>query len=162
MKYGNYIPEHFVPEELFPRKTISDHTNNGIIAGSVWRLIDSRIAWTADQLRERFGVMVANDYKFGGDSQYRGYRPPVELIDQKQFKNTGQIVPTFSSFTSQHCFGRALDLIPKKVTAQEIREDIRKNPLRYEYQFITAVEKDVSWFHFDVRNYGTENGVLFF
>ena len=114
MRHMSYIPEYFIPEELFTKKTISDHTKNGIIADTIWRLIDSRVTWTADQLRKRFGSISINDYKFGGQAQYRGYRPVIELIDKEQLHITGQITPTFSSFTSQHCFGRALDLIPKK------------------------------------------------
>lgn len=157
----NYIPKYFTPEELFPKQVIQNHTLNGKIKSSIWRLIDSRVAWTADQLRKLFGPLTVNDYKFGGPNQYRGLRPAQELIDWEHYNQTGELKTIFSSFTSQHCFGRALDMVSKSVSAEEIRVDIKKNP-RTEYQHITAIEDGVSWLHFDVRNNGGYKGILFF
>lgn len=59
------------------------------------------------------------------------------------------------SSLSQHKFGRALDLIPAKVHPDKIREDI----INKKYGFmkkIQAIEMDISWLHFDVRNNSDE------
>jgi len=93
-----------------------------------WRRFDDRILKTADLLREDFGPMTGNEgiLKNCGlrtDEKYRG---------------------------SQHFYGRALDLHPKRTTAEKIRVEIIKNPGRYPH--ITFLEIDVSWLHIDCRN----------
>lgn len=155
-----YIPKYFPPQEIFSSRTVADYTRNGTVSSAIWRLIDSRVVWTADQIRKRFGSMICNDYKYGGENGLRGYRPPVEIIDWEAYQKTGKVKTTFSTLSSQHCFGRALDLTPAKVTAEEIRRDIIANP-QY-YKFITGIEKEVNWLHFDVRNFNAKDGILIF
>lgn len=55
------------------------------------------------------------------------------------------------SSLSQHKFGRALDLIPKKVHPDEIREDIINQKFGF-MKGIQAIEMGISWLHFDTRN----------
>lgn len=163
MIYPGYIPNHFAPGELFSKQVLAGHTENNWINSSIYRLLDSRIAWTADQIRERFGPMIVNDYIFNGSNQYRGFRPPIELIDWAGYAESGKIKTILSSFTSQHCSGRALDMLPQDCTAEEIREDIIKNPSNPAYQYITAIEKGVSWLHIDCRNIDPAHaGILLF
>lgn len=158
-----YIPaiEVFRVEEFFPPETIAEHTVDGHLRSQIWRLFDERTLITAERLRRRFGTMVINDYRWNGNNYYRGYRPLASLLDIEEFKRTGKITAAWSSFTSQHCLGRAIDAKFKKYFAAEIREDIRRNPNNEEYEFITCIEDGVSWLHFDTRSWNRkESGIL--
>jgi hypothetical protein len=55
--------------------------------------------------------------------------------------------------TSQHSFGRAADLIFKDVTAEQVRQSMLKNRVKWN-SIVPSItlEKDVSWVHVDVRN----------
>jgi len=131
----HYIPKHFQPYELVPKATFKRFENS---LYRIWWLFDSRMLFTADAIRERYGKMIANDWFWGGSNQYRGWRPWDCEVGAE---------------LSQHKFGSALDLIPVETTAEEIREDIKKgNGLLFKY--ITCIEENVSWLHFDCRNYG--------
>jgi len=155
-----YKPKYFEPEEIFSKQVIKEHS---IGSNSIWRLMDSRVLWTADKLRELFGTIIVNDYLFGGKNQHRGFRNPLELIDLEHLKLIQAFKPTFSSFTSQHCFGRALDLTLKKLFAEDARQYIIKNKKKEVFKYITAIEEKVSWLHFDTRNYKKdEKGFLIF
>ena len=159
-----YIPKHFPPQEFFPKKLIEQYSTPKGVKDLIWTLMDSRLLWTADQLRIEFGSMVINDYLYGGKNQYRGYRPAIELIDTKKFKETGEIIPLFSSFTSQHCNGRALDGSFKNILAQDVVKYIIKHPTKDIFKFITGIEKEVNWLHVDTRNFipTTENRFYLF
>jgi len=130
----HYVPKHFQPYELVP-KAVFERFENSLYR--IWWLFDSRMLFTADAIRERYGKMIANDWFWGGSNQYRGWRPWDCGIGAE---------------LSQHKFGCALDLIPVETTAEEIRKDIRKgDDLLFKY--ITCIEENVSWLHFDCRNY---------
>lgn len=144
MRY--YRPEWFTIEELVPEDFYYENKSKGEY---LWTIcFDARILWTADRLRERFGPMIANTWKWPDRKkhEFRGYRPPSCTIGSK---------------LSQHRYGRALDLIPQKTSAQTIREEILSSPDDPDFQYITCLEDDISWLHFDVRNWNkTENGIL--
>lgn len=151
-----YIPpvKMFRPEEFFSPHIIQRYTDgNGNIQPWIWGLMDSRVTWTSVQLRKQFGTMIMNDYLWGGDNENRGFRDPISLIDLEEYKETGVISASWSSFTSQHCFGRAGDSKFKKILAEEVRHYIIQNSGKEDFKYITAIEKEVSWFHFDVRNF---------
>lgn len=155
-----YMPKYFKAEEIFPKLVIV--ANHGKM-DQIWRLMDYRVLWTLDMLREYFGTAVCNDYQWGGKNSYRVYRPAIDLIDVEHIKQTGDIKPAWSSFTSQHCFGRAADCKFAFVTAADVRLDIRRYPMADRYKYITAIEDNVSWLHFDVRNWSVQkHGILFF
>lgn len=141
-----YKPEHFQLEELVPKDLWLIHSRKRI--NKLFLLFDDRILRTADMLRVRFGPLYCNTWKNAGNFNYRGFRP---------FNST------VGSTLSQHKFGRALDLVPVKVTAEEIRQDIIANPTREIYKHIRAIEEDVSWLHIDCRNYiHADEGIFFF
>ena len=120
--------EEFVPKSLFE---LEDHEK-------LWLCMDGRVLWTGDKLRMRYGPMIANNWHSGGPFQNRGFRA-WEL-------NLGARL-------SQHRYGRALDLDPEKVTAEEIRQDILKHPDLDEFRYIRCIEEGTNWLHFDVRNW---------
>jgi hypothetical protein len=164
-----YEPKYFQPEEVFPKSIVRDHyLVNGFRSYTdlkIWRLIDSRITWTMDRIREHFGVSITvNDYLWGGMNQYRGYRPQYEILNRNKLCEDNKVEAEWSSLTSQHCFGRAIDSIPGDgVTVEEIKEDIKKNSGAERYRHITAVEDCVTWLHIDCRMWDrTTSGILFF
>lgn len=158
-----YVPKHFHPKEIFSSQVIHYHSINNNVLNSIWRLMDSRVLWTADQLRDIFGPMIVNDYMFGGNNEQRGFRDPLELLDKNHYNNTNQYKPLFSSFTSQHCFGRALDTKIVNYLSETVRQYIIRNKKKEQFKHITAIEKNVSWLHFDTRSYKKEQkGFLIF
>lgn len=161
-----YAPDAslFIPEEIFPPSVIAEHLDtSGNIRDSIWRLMDGRILSTIVDIRRYFNCPIyINNYRWGGSSMYRGYRPVLELVDFNEYNSLlqsgqtpsiEQITPRFSSFTSQHCLGRAIDFTSRDYSAKEIRQDMRANPYALRYQYITAVEDDVDWVHIDSRNW---------
>ena len=141
-----YKPNYFAPHEVFTPSTIERYTMiNGLLAKSIWLLMDDRVLWTLDQLREQFGPVILNDYYWGGHNHWRGFRPIQDLnepgVPEAVKKNRG----------SQHCFGRAADCVFKNTTVEEVRNDIKQYPYKDRYKYIKAVEDKVPWLHFDVR-----------
>jgi len=127
----DYIPKYFQPYELVPQATYELLKDRPWV---IWQLFDNRTLYTGDRIRIRYGKMIANDWFWGGNNQYRGWRPGDCFVGAEY---------------SQHKFGRAEDLVPVECTVEEIRQDIKKD----EFQYITCIEEGVPWLHFDVRNY---------
>lgn len=128
-----YVPEYFTLNELVPSYIFE------LVRPSVlWNIFDDRILITADRLRKRYGKLLANTWAWNGRHQHRGYRPQACSI---------------GSVYSQHRFGRALDLEPIDVTAEEIRQDMLKEPADMEFEYITAIELGVPWLHIDCRSH---------
>ena len=126
-----YKCEHFAIEELVPPQVAADRGQRA------WQLLDPRALVTQDRLRERYGRMTVNNYKFGGDRQWSGLRTPDS--------------PWYRTY-SQHSFGRAFDNIFSDVTVDEVREDILANPDDKTFEYIMRVEMKTSWLHYDVAN----------
>jgi len=126
-----YKPKHFIIQELVPKMIYSPESEY-----KLWWLFDSRLLFTIDALRKRYGKMVMNTWKWGGDSQYRGWRPWNISV---------------GATMSQHKFGRGGDLIPIETPVEEIRQDIIKGD-HIDLKFITCIELNVFWLHVDVRN----------
>lgn len=131
-----YVPQYFAPWELVPPKIVES-----MDTWRIWLLFDPRILWTMDAIRVLYGKPITvNDWKTGGVLTMRGFRPEnVNLVP-------GVLV-------DQHKYGRAIDFNVAGKSAEEINEDIIKNPARNEYQFITGLEVKKSWTHIDCRNF---------
>ena len=142
-----YKCEHFHLVELLPK--IFYNENIAKYKDNLWFLFDLRALITLDRLRKRYGKTYMNDWKWGGNNDSKGFRPPEDPEGAK---------------LSQHRFGRAADPKFESVTADEAREDLKKNPNDPVFEYITAVEDDKiarTWFHFDTRNWNkTSNGIL--
>ena len=144
-----YEPKYFKPQELFSPDIYDREKDKG---NQIWRLMDRRILWTADRLRERFGPMTINDWLWGGLMKLRGFRDII--LD---------LAGTDYSRTSQHCFGRAIDYNFETVSAEEVIQDILDDPFKPEYKYITGLETDTTWVHNDTRSWGkASNGLLIF
>ena len=136
----HYIPKWFKPYELLPRRLYVELLNKGWSEKRMWQLFDSRTLYVNDKIRERYGKMIANTYHWGGEHQFRGFRPRW---------------CTLGADWSQHRFARATDLVPVEVTVEEIWADIE---MGINYNFITCIEKSsskkkVNWLHHDERNF---------
>jgi hypothetical protein len=135
-----YSPKHFVPQEFLPPGLFRDRGESALL------VMDARILWTLDALRESFGAPItANNWQTGGAFEQRGFRDDP---------NTGAPL-------SQHRFGRACDFDIKGITAEQFREMVRAGKLTTELQYIARIEDGVSWCHIDCASVpGTE--ILFF
>jgi len=137
-----YKPKHFRVEEFLPPGLYNQYGERGLRL-----LMDPRILFTMDALRDKFGPITVNNYHAGGAFQQRGFRDD----------------PGVGAPLSQHRFGRACDFDIKGVTAEEFRAIARAGKMRAELAHITRVEDGVSWVHIDVA--GVEapaDGVVFF
>ncbi len=132
---------YFKIEEFFPPSMLLKYSEDRL-----WSLMDSRIVWTADQLRERFGKAIINDLPFGGMNQFRGFRP----FDCE----TGAEL-------SQHKFGRAIDITFAGWTTPFLRRYIKDHPSFKGFQYITYIEDDVPWLHIDCR-FSIQGSIRFF
>lgn len=133
-----YLPKHFQLHELVPKDVYDNFDHNYL-----WTRFDVGLLKAIDMLREKFGKCVINNWFWGGEFEYSGYRP-LEWYDK----------PTFSF----HCLFRAFDLKFENASAEEVRAYIRENKKLFG-KYISGVENGVSWVHIDTRNY---NGINFF
>ncbi len=109
------------------------------------KYLDDRIIKTCQKLRDELGIpLTINNWHYGGNRHESGLR--VEGM-----KNY--------SPTSQHTFGRAVDIISAHMSAEEMRQHIYNN--RYNYPYIKAIERNVSWLHIDCRYTNSNNFILF-
>lgn len=141
--------KHFALPELLPKDFYAAHYPK--YGDRLWLIFDARILMAADALRERYGRMLCNTWHAGGDLQYRGFRPPG---------------CTVGAALSQHRFARALDLSPIELTAEELRQDLRRNfykgkdPLDGRNR-ITRIEDGVDWLHIDCANVVSDTIIFF-
>ena len=126
-----YKCTHFAIHELVPPHVFEQR---GELA---WELLDERLLLTLDRLRERYGYMTVNNYYWGKDREWSGFRT--------------QDSPYYSAY-SQHSFGRAADCLFQNISAEEVRKDILASPNDPVFELIGSLELGVSWLHFDVRN----------
>lgn len=101
-----YKCKYFKIHELVDQKTYENTPE-----WKLWLLFDDRLLKTIDFIREALGQPITiNNWKWGGDRQWSGYRPP----------NT----PYYSQF-SQHSLGRAVDMVFSNISAQEVRDKLK-------------------------------------
>lgn len=152
-----YVPEHFELWEVFPptMKPLFESGSDVHGANLTWLYMDPRVLVTMDRLRERYGTALMNTWglkesvrKVYGIHQWRGYRPRDCEIGAK---------------LSYHKFGEAADMVFTKVSAQRVREDFSNDPFDFAFEFITAIELYVGWFHFSCQPHDkVNNGILTF
>lgn len=128
---ANYKPFYFTSAEFCSRDAYAK------LGPQVMRYVNSLAAFTADQLRHKFGPTTINSWSWNGDRQYSGLRLPEE---------------PYYRLTSDHSFGNALDMVFNDYTAQEVRDYIEQNP--DEFPFITFIEEGtkVDWLHISVSS----------
>ena len=134
------ISDNFVLQEVVDEETYNKYGDR-----SIW-FIDDRIIQSAQTLRTALDIpLTINNWHIGGDRNYSGLRPHDAPVGSQR---------------SQHKFGRALDIISPRMTAQEMRDYIMSH--QYDFPFITTIEDKVSWLHIDCRNRDMSNGIVMF
>lgn len=133
-----YTCKHFAAHELVP---ISIYQKRG---EKSYQCIDDRLLKLIDMLRELFDCSITiNDWKWGGNRQWSGLRTE----DSPYYSNT-----------SQHTFGRAVDMLVSKYDAFTARKMIKEwmDQGRFEAigVFSVTLEEgaEITWVHIDVRN----------
>jgi hypothetical protein len=143
----SYTPKYFKPYEFVDRETYR------IRGARSLQLIDVRLLWTMDAIKEYFGVefsVTINDWYWGGKREWSGLRTYGS--------------PYYSPY-SQHSFGRAIDFLISGHNANYIRLCIKKDPNNPAFKYITAIEdfEGMTWIHIDVRTWNKKrNGLLIF
>lgn len=129
-----YKCRHFAIQELVPPAIYE------LRGEKAWQLMDERLLYLIDVLRDEFGRATINNWSYGGDRKWSGLRT---------------VTSPYYSPTSQHSLGRAVDILFTK-PAKEVRESIIERP----HYFLDSqvginsitLEDSVAWFHVDVRN----------
>lgn len=134
-----YIPNNFVLEELIPPELFEEWKD---MKWKVWMSIDYRALKTLQNLRDRYGKMRMNNWHNGGPNQYKGLRP----MDYKGL-----------TYLSMHKWFMAFDPTPLSEDPNKIRQDILNDPFHEDFKYITCLEMDISWLHFDIRNWDKIN-----
>lgn len=140
---AGYVPEYFTPEEIFPPAVVEHFKGSE----SIWGLMDARILWTADALRNHFKTPIRiNNWASGGTFSQRGFRTEYG-----------------TALFSQHKFGRALDMDVGRIPAQEVRAELVIHHAAGSAltRFITAIEDKVNWVHIDCRNTNSSHILIF-
>ena len=130
----NFYLDEYIPKDLYLKYKNKPH----ILIG----LIDKRLVEADQLLREHFGPININTWFSGGNRNWSGIRTTES---------------SYYSQTSQHSFGRASDKIFSKVTAEEVRNYIKKH---WQKLGITCIEANVNWVHSDVRYYKNQKSLL--
>ena len=162
-----YIPKYFKVHELVHPDEYKAYAST---PHRLWWAFDNRLLWTADQLREKYGSIVINNwYKANGN----GY-----TVSDGSYKSCGlrSMADKVGAALSQHRFGRALDLHFTKITAQAVIGEMDKmglfksgswradpDPVFDPFRYITVIERTANgvpctWLHIDTRNQLSPNG----
>jgi len=136
----SYTPKYFSVKELVHPDIYNKFRERSLM------FFDTKILWTADKLRERYGKAIINTWASGGNRSYSGLRPFDSRIGASY---------------STHKFGKAVDILFEKATAHEIRVDMKRFSELECFSKITRCEDGVSWLHVDVANI-EHAGILFF
>ena len=131
--------------EYIPKEMYLDYEKKGKLHHLRW-MIDDRLINADQALRDRFGSLTINNWASHGSRKWSGLRTPGS--------------PYYKE-ASSHSFGRASDKIFSSATAEEVRDEIKKNQAYWKLQGITAIEDGVSWVHSDCRPNNSDEILIF-
>ena len=125
------VSKHFRIYELVPKHIYQKYEEKA------WWFIDERLILTIDKLKELLpaGAMTINDYHWKGNRNWSGLRTSKSPYYRE---------------TSQHSFGRAVDIIFSAYPTDYVRNFILENIEQFPY--IKGIEMNTSWLHIDIRN----------
>jgi len=138
------ISPHFYYHEFFSRGIWQ--SKNEI---QLRKLVDERLIVIMEKIRISLNEPVyINNWKWNGNSQYRGFRPQSHS----------------SVRYSQHKFGRGIDFHVRNLTADEVRQYILNHEQEYMDLGVTRMEdgRDApTWVHLDLAWTGQGSIVMF-
>ncbi len=127
-----YKCEYFKIYELVDRQTYLKYGEEA------WMFFNPLALMSLDGIRKFFNIPVkVNDWKWGGDFQFRGLRP---------------VYYQYGAIYSQHRYGNGFDSDVGDISAEEVRRRIIENKDSELLRHITCIESNVNWLHFDCRN----------
>ncbi len=127
-----YKCEHFDVEELVDRATFEKWGEKA------WMFLRAEALYSLDGIRRFFNRPTwVNNWAVGGKLEWRGLRP--------SYCNLGEL-------HSQHRFGNAFDCNVDGISAEEVRKAILENRDADGFKYITCLETEITWVHFDCRN----------
>jgi len=130
------ISNSFKIQELVPKHIYEERGDRS------WELIDARLIETIDTLKAIFskGTITINNWLWDGNRNWSCLRTPAS--------------PDYSE-TSQHTFGRAVDMKFSAYDEAYVRNYIIQHP--DEFPYVNGIEdfKGMTWVHVDVRNSDT-------
>jgi len=123
--------KHFKIQELVPKEMYETMHED-----LLWNMLDSKLIISIDAIKEHFpkGLMIINNYAWGGDREWSGIRTK----DSKYY-----------SEGSRHSIGKAVDIVFSQYSTEEVRNYILDTPEYFAY--IKGIEV-ASWLHIDVRD----------
>lgn len=136
----NAIKKYFKVQELVS-KAVYDKWGE-----KAWNFLDEKLLETLLVLRKDIlkVPLVCNDWCYGGKSSQRGLRENIcSIVKEKTDKGV--------LYLSQHNFGKAVDLVSSKMSADDMRKTIKANEKKLPYN--VRVEDGVSaptWLHVDL------------
>lgn len=138
MKKSRYFDiRELVPKDVYEK-----------LGESAWELLDRKAIDTLDFIRENVGLpVIVNDWKWGGQNQYRGYRPKDCTIGAKY---------------SAHKDGAAFDITVKGWTDEQLKKWLSDNEQKLPYNIRVEIEDTNSKVHFDTRVISPLNKITYF
>ena len=137
MRY--YRPLHFQIEELVSPKVFNSTQDKE----KLWQLFDADLLYVLDRLHNKFGTVIINNWKWGGNRDLCGLRHL--WLDRNKLKAEGIYMDL-----GMHEYGKAVDCVFKTTTAEQVRQYILSHPA--DFPEIRGIELNVSWLHIDTRN----------
>lgn len=133
------LNKYFIIQELVCRHTYEKFRN------SSWQFLDTELLHTLLVIREKIGRgMYVNNWDSGGSFSQRGLRCNIcQLVKDKT--NANRI------YLTAHSNGAGVDFDIKGMTAEEVRQWIKKNESILPYPI--RLEEGVTWVHIDIYDY---------
>ncbi len=140
--------DFFRIEELVPRDVFLERGEKCIElfpAPAIVTIVETRILYDS--------AMTINNWLWGGEFQFRGWRPFYYYFD-KLVEDNPEMGPeettTLASchfVCSQHSFANAFDYDVRGYTAERARRKLIQWKSEGKLKFLTGIEKDVNWVH---------------
>lgn len=115
---------------------------------SAWELLDRKAIDTLDFIKEKSGLpVIVNNWKWGGQDQYRGYREKDCPIGAKY---------------SAHKDGKAFDVTVKGWTDEQFEKWLQEHESELPYNIRVEEENTNSKVHIDTRIISPESKITYF
>ena len=145
--------DHRIKQYFDIKEVVCKHVFNKFGEGA-WQFFDPRLLETMVVIREKLGKPIyVNNWDMGGNLTQRGLRCNCCILVKEK-------TDLEKVYMSAHMQGTGWDFDVKGMTAQEVREWIKRNQILLPYA--VRLEDAVSWVHLDLRNDGTKGKVVLF
>ena len=133
---------YFDIRELVPKSVYEK------LGGSAWELLDRKAIDTLDFIKEKTGLpVIVNNWKWGGEDQYRGYREKDCPIGAKW---------------SAHKDGKAFDVTVKGWTDEQFEAWLKEHESELPYPIRIEQENTNTKVHIDTRIISPESKITYF